>query len=122
MTMPDLGRTSRTNAFIQRRYAPWLMRIVGRKTMALSETVQDLPKLGDELTIYARDPWRSSSEAKLAVEGSEEEKKAKLSGFRYFLEATIAREFLEDWSSTQKKAPTDEQASVRLIEYATNDV
>ena len=89
--------------------------------MTLIEAVQQLAKFDDDLTIYARDPWGPSTEVKLAVEGSEEEKKAKSVRLRYFLEVSIAREFLEDWRATQKKTPTDEQSCARLIDYATND-
>jgi hypothetical protein len=89
--------------------------------MKLIEAVQQLETLDGDLTIYARHPWTPLSDTELAVEGSEEEKKAKAEGLRYFLEVFIAREFVEDWKPTQKKPPTDEQSCARLIEYATND-
>ena len=89
--------------------------------MPLIEVVKQLAELDDDCTIYARNPWTSSTEATLAVEGSEEEKKAKIDGMRYFLEVSLAREFLGDWRLTQKKPPTDEQSCARLVEYATND-
>ncbi len=89
--------------------------------MKLIEAMQQLATLDDDLTIYAREPWTPSSEARLAVEGSEEEKKTKTEGLCYFLEVFIAQEFIEDWRSTQKMPPSDEQACARLIEYATND-
>lgn len=89
--------------------------------MKLLEAVQRLAVVDDNLTIYARHPWSTSSDAQLAVEGSEEEKKSKSEGLSYFLEVLIAREFLDDWKTTQKKLPTDEQSCARLIDYATND-
>jgi hypothetical protein len=89
--------------------------------MKLIEAVQQLATLDGDSTIYARQPWTPSSEARLAVEGSEEEKKTKTEGLRYFLEVFIAREFLEDWRSTKKAPPSEEQSCARLIEYATND-
>jgi hypothetical protein len=88
--------------------------------MKLIEAVQQLENLHGDSTIYARTPWAPSSEARLAVEGSEEET-AKAEGLRYFLEVFIAQEFLEDWRSKQKEPPSDEQSCARLIEYATND-
>jgi hypothetical protein len=89
--------------------------------MKLIEAVQKLATLDGDLTIYARDPWTPSSDARLAVEGSEDEKKTMTEGLRYFLEVFVAREFLEDWKPTQKNLPTDEQSCARLIGYATND-
>ena len=89
--------------------------------MTLIEAVKQLAELDGGCTIYARSPWASSTEAKLAVEGSDEEKKAKSEGLGYFLEVSIAREFLDDWRLTQKKPPTVEQSCARLVEYATND-
>jgi hypothetical protein len=89
--------------------------------MKLIEAVQQLATLDGDLTIYARVPWTPTTDVQLAVEGSEEEKKTKTEGLRYFLEVFIAQELLEDWKPTQKKPPTDEQSCARLIEYATND-
>jgi hypothetical protein len=89
--------------------------------MSLIEIVQQLAKLDGDCTIYARHPWTPLMEARLAVEGSAEETKAKAEGFAYFIEVFIAREFLDDWRATQKRTPNDEQSCARLIEYATND-
>jgi hypothetical protein len=86
----------------------------------LLEVVQRIPTLDGELTIYARQPWSHASDAELAIEGSEEEKKAKAAGLRYFIEVFVARDFLEDWRVSVKR-PTGEQSCERLIEYATND-
>jgi hypothetical protein len=89
--------------------------------MKLIEAVRQLEELDRDSTIFARLPWIPSSEARLAIEGSEEEAKARTEGLRYFVEVFIAQEFLEDWRSTQKMAPSDEQSCARLIEYATKD-
>jgi hypothetical protein len=89
--------------------------------MKLIDAVQQLESIDGDSAIYARQPWTPSSEARLAVEGSEEEKQTKAEGLRYFLEVFIAKEVLEDWSSTLKQSPSDEQSCARLIEYATND-
>ncbi len=89
--------------------------------MNLLEAVQKMPKADDDLTIYARQPWSPRAEAVLAIEGSEEEVEAKARGFEYFLEVFIAREFLDDWRPTQRKAPTDLECCERLIGYAVND-
>lgn len=89
--------------------------------MKLIEVVQQLATLDSAQTIYVRQPWSQLSEAKVAVEGSEEEKKIRGEGLSYFLEIFIARDFIDDWRKTQKRLPTDDQSCARLIEYATND-
>jgi hypothetical protein len=89
--------------------------------MTLIEAVQQLAGLDSDLTIYARPPWKPSAEARLAIEGTDEEKKIRADGLSYFLEVVIAQEFLEDWRSTQRGKPTEVQTFDRLIAYATND-
>jgi hypothetical protein len=39
----------------------------------------------------------------------------------YFLEVSIAREFLEDWQASLPNPVTSTQRCDRLIEYALND-
>lgn len=89
--------------------------------MTLIEAVQQLAGFDSDLTIYARLPWTPSSEARLAIEGTDEEKKVRADGLRYFIEVFIAQEFLEDWRSAQSGKPTEAQTCDRLIAYATND-
>ena len=89
--------------------------------MNLIDVVQQLATLDSEQTIYARLPWSPLSEAKVALEGSEEEKKIRAEGLSYFLEIFVARDFTDDWRKKQMRAPTVDQSCSRLIEYATND-
>jgi hypothetical protein len=42
-------------------------------------------------------------------------------GFDYFLEISLAREFLEDWKASLGAEPSIIQACARLIQYAEND-
>lgn len=93
----------------------------GRIEMTLVETVQQLEKLDGNVTIYARIPWTPSTEARLAVEGSEEARMIRADGLSYFLEVLIARDFVEGWLVIQRRRPTGNQCCARLIEYATND-
>jgi hypothetical protein len=88
--------------------------------MKLIEAIQQLANFNRELTIYVREPWSASSEARVALEGSVDEAKIKTEALSYFLEVFIAQDFLEDWKKTQK-APSAEHCCVRLIEYAMND-
>jgi hypothetical protein len=89
--------------------------------MTLLDIVRNLEEIDSEQTIYARHPWSQACEAKLAVEGSDQEKKLKAEGLIYFLEGFIAQEFIEDWGTTLKQPPSPDQACARLIDYATND-
>jgi hypothetical protein len=89
--------------------------------MKLLDVVQQVGALDDELTIYARHPWRPTSDVQLAIEGSKEEAAAKDVGLSYFVEVFIARDFLEDWRAGMERTPTVEQSCERLIEYAMND-
>lgn len=89
--------------------------------MKLVDVVRQLQKWDAESTIYARPPWSPATEAQLAVQGSDDEKRANAQGLRYFMEVSIARDFLDDWRTTQELRPSDTQACERLIEYATND-
>ena len=89
--------------------------------MTLSEIFQQIDSQNPEDTIYARSPWTLDSEASVAVEGSEEEKRIKELGMEYFLEIFIATDFLTDWKKSHSEPSTSEAACNRLIQYAIND-
>jgi len=91
------------------------------KMMKLIEILNQITTLDAGATIYARYPWNKDSDATVEVEGSDEEKRIRTEEFRYFLEVSIALDFLSDWIKTLKHPPTDEQICKRVIEYATND-
>jgi len=92
-----------------------------RQAMRLTEIVSRLEEQDAEGTIYARQPWSLSSDACVEMEGSDGERSAKADGLSYFLEVSIAVEFLEDWRLQQKKEPSADQSCERLIQYAIND-
>ena len=91
--------------------------------MTLHDIVRSLPRLDEELTIYAQSPWSLSSPAIAAVEpevGGMPDV-ARRQSLVYFIEISIAREFLQDWvNSKGGRASTEEQCE-RLIQYAQND-
>lgn len=90
-------------------------------TMKLLDVVRGLAGNDSELTIYVRHPWTPSADAHLAAEGSSEENRLKQQGYRYFIEVSIATEFLNGWRA-QLKTPADDRAACeRLIKYATED-
>jgi hypothetical protein len=91
--------------------------------MALMEVVENLATFDEAATIYAAAPWARDSKALIADEpesgGLPEQ--AKALGMRYFIEVTIARDFLEGWASSLDHAPSVEESCDRLIQYAVND-
>jgi hypothetical protein len=90
--------------------------------MILLETVARLDEFDKSETIYATAPWTESSEAIVAQEPDSGglPHTAKV-GMKYFLEVSIATEFLEDWSRTLTRPPTIRDKCNRLIHYAIND-
>ena len=89
----------------------------------LIEVVDRLSEFDDNGTIYASEPWTETSCAIVAVEpevgGLPLE--AAERGVTYFLEVSIARDFIEDWQSLQNEKVTSSDICRRLIQYATND-
>lgn len=89
----------------------------------LVEIVNSCDGLSEVDTIYAREPWTEQSVAIVATEPSSGglPEDAKNLGLRYFLEVSVANEFLVDWSQSLKREPTLKEKCQRLIQYAIND-
>ena len=91
--------------------------------MKLIDVVANLNSLNSDATIYAAEPWTFDSIAIVEVEppsgGFPEE--AVRQGLKYFLEVSIARDFIEDWESKRSKVHSDTQRCERLIRYAVDD-
>jgi hypothetical protein len=90
--------------------------------VTLQETVRDLASLDEEAVICAAEPFTGASEAivvplPVAGQGEQIEKP----GFKYFLEVSVAREFIEGWRAHLEKEPTIEEKCTRLIYYAIYD-
>ena len=91
--------------------------------MKLIDVITQLKSLDESLTIYAEAPWQKDSTAMVRPEpddGSLPPDASKL-GCTYFLEVSIARDFLDDWSGQLSSEPTQDQKCLRVIEYAIND-
>ena len=91
--------------------------------MTLLETIQDLDSLDEGSTIYAAEPWSADSQVVVAPEpgagGLPTE--AQRLGLKYFLEAFVARDFLEGWAGGLDAEPTTQEKVARLIQYAITD-
>lgn len=89
--------------------------------MTLLEATRDLA-LMEEGVICAAWPFTEKSEA-IVVRMPESGRVAEIEkpGFKYFLEVSIARGFIEGWLTDVMKEPTIQEKCARLIHYATFD-
>lgn len=90
--------------------------------MSLLEVVRLLSSFPETDTIYASEPWSVESIAIVAPEPEMEGLPAEAGkGMSYFLEVSVAREFLDGWLMNQVKVPPVEAQCIRLIQYAITD-
>ena len=91
--------------------------------MKLIDAVANLKKFSEEETIYAQEPWVPDSEVIIEREPDNGgvPDNAKKSEMVYFLEISIAKEFLEDWIAFSDDVVSIENQCIRLIQYAIND-
>jgi hypothetical protein len=123
--MQLVPRSQRTRQHIPKCTASkWTRRVFAMgQRMILGEVLANLAQLDREDTIYVAEPWTRESEAIIAREPDEggvpeEVSDAKLS---YFLEVSVAQEFVAGWLASQKEVPTSFAICERLIDYAAND-
>ena len=93
------------------------------QAMKLIEIIRELGELEADATIYAAEPWTVDSPTVVDVEPKSGGVPASASeqDMTYFLEVFVARDFLEDWTTTQDKPPTLHEQCERLIRYAVDD-
>ena len=91
--------------------------------MTLLDAVRGLDSFDEDTTIYAIQPWTPSSDVTIggAPESTGRPVEASALGMTYFLEVFVAKEFLEDWTSSLKEPPSLAQKCERLIQYAIDD-
>lgn len=89
----------------------------------LGDAIDRLHEFNSEDTIYASEPWTEHSDAMVAREPDQGgvPSEASDAGLRYFLEVSIAQEFLEDWFASLRERPTSSATLRRVIDYAIND-
>ena len=90
--------------------------------MTLLEAARDLFLLDEDGVICAAKPFTQLSQAivvPVPISGkiSEIEKQ----GLKYFLEVSLAREFMEGWLANVSNNPTIQEQCARLIRYAEFD-
>lgn len=91
--------------------------------MRLLDVILSLDDLDEASTIYLQEPWTKESNAVVAPEPNDGglPPEVKTLGLNYFIEVSIAREFLEDWAETLATPPSDNERCERLIQYSMND-
>ena len=90
--------------------------------MTLLEVVRDLQAVAMDATIYLVKPWTADSAAIVEAEpGGGLPTGAMRGGAAYFLEVSVAQEFLEDWTRAQGRMVPLKERCERLIQYAIAD-
>lgn len=91
--------------------------------MTLKDAITRICEFDEAFTIYAAQPWTPDAIAIVDLEpdeGGKPEAAARLN-LSYFLETSIAGDFIEDWKRSLENAPTEAEICQRLIDYAVND-
>lgn len=89
----------------------------------LQAIVANLSSYDDDLTIYAVRPWHCRANAVVALEPDDGAvpDTAAACGAVYFLEVSVAKDFLNGWSANQQREVSPEEQCERLIRYAVDD-
>ena len=93
------------------------------QAMRLVDVIDKLPEFDSEDTIYALEPWTAESEAIVTREPAHGglPQEALHAGMKYFLEISIAKDFVSDWGTSSGGQPDAWTVCQRVIEYAIND-
>lgn len=91
--------------------------------LTLESVLRSLVPFNSDDTIYSAEPWNKGSAAIVVPEpdtgGIPHE--AQQYGLKYFLEVSVAREFLEDWKSGLNREPSSDELVERIIHYTIHD-
>ena len=92
--------------------------------VTIEDTTRRLPEFDESHTIYAARPWQLSSVAVVVAPPPDDRSvpiEAQRQGCVYFLEVSIASQFLTDWRASLGREPSVAETCSRLIQYAEND-
>ena len=90
----------------------------------LGDVIRLLSDLDTEATIYAQEPWKSSSPALLRIQDPEENEGLFFDDCKYFLEVEIARDVVEVYEKWRRDEGLETLHADRVravIHYATYD-
>jgi hypothetical protein len=83
------------------------------------DIVAKLRSLDRNATIYVAEPWTLRSEAEVELEDHADPLIER--GLKYFIEVSIADDFVSDWESNLDISPSLNDVCERLIRYAVTD-
>jgi hypothetical protein len=91
--------------------------------MILKEAILGLESVDRDGTIFAAEPWTENSHVVIerVTETGLATTQAVKCGLKYFLEVSIAQEFLQDWKENLGAEPSLKQQCARLVQYAMTD-
>lgn len=92
--------------------------------MRLIEVIREAADLSDDLVIYVLAPWSPDADTVFVVAEGNSAEPVTFHGrqYDYFLEAFIARDFIEDYAASAEGASaTERERCERLIRYAQDD-
>ena len=91
---------------------------MGIGSMNLVELIEKIRDINKEMAIYATVPWREDSLSIVAFEPDDGGLPAEAAEAEciYFLEVSIACEFIEAWATSQSRTPTSLEKCARLNE------
>jgi hypothetical protein len=90
--------------------------------MTLEYFVATIDEFDEELVIFQKDKLSIDSEVALFERDEDDTVRIK-DGIKYvyFLELFIAKEFIEDWTSSLDFKPNAREVALRLLQYAIYD-
>ncbi|RPD42649.1 hypothetical protein [Chitinophaga barathri] len=91
--------------------------------MKLTDVIDDLGNLDEELIIFLEDAADADADILLAkgVDGDGGVKVENGRQYTYLIEVSLAKEFLDDWKTGLDYVPGKDEMAKRLYEYAVND-
>ena len=94
---------------------PWCVRLVDAITL--------WPHWGRNQTLYLTEPWAADATLIIETVLPDDTLPVVRNGtrFSYFIEAQIAREFLEDFIASLPELPSPRTSAERLVRYAMDD-
>lgn len=89
----------------------------------LVEAITLWDRWGRNQTLYLAEPWSADAELVIVTALPDDTTSVVRDGatFSYFVEAAIAREFLEEYIASLPSAPQASDLADRLVTYAAND-
>lgn len=91
--------------------------------MKLIDVIVNIDSFDESHTIYSVAPWHENSPCVVEYEPDDGSlpDAAKSQQMEYFLEVFLVKEFIEGWTQSLAKPPSDKEICQRVVEYVVND-